>query len=144
MTGMGQKLGQGGKNADGLAGGVDNVILFRFHVLIRKQQYFGAMKKLIFLAACLVALIFSPVMAQTSGAAVVVVQTYYIGLGALRIAITRGEGKTEQREVKSKGNDQVEAVQKVIADLYQQGYSLKGTYGPGNGSQSNFIFVKGQ
>jgi hypothetical protein len=57
------------------------------------------MKKLLFLGACLVALASQPVMAQTGGADVVVVQVSF-GLGAGQILISHGGGKTEVVEIK--------------------------------------------
>ncbi|MGI4735569.1 MAG: hypothetical protein ACRYG7_10360 [Janthinobacterium lividum] len=102
------------------------------------------MKKLLFLGACLMVLASQPVMAQTGEPDVVIMEVSYASFSTLRIVTSHGEGKTETVEVKNKGNDQVEAVQKAITALYRAGYSLRGTYGPGTGSQSSFIFVKGQ
>jgi hypothetical protein len=108
------------------------------------------MKKLLFLGVCLVALASQPVMAQTGGVEVVTVKiadNQY----RLSILVTRGEGKNEYTEVT---NGQAiknrmakeEAVQTVLAKLYQAGYSLKGTYGAGEkyDSVNTLIFVKGQ
>ncbi|MGI4867575.1 MAG: hypothetical protein ACRYFZ_26885 [Janthinobacterium lividum] len=102
------------------------------------------MKKLLFLGACLVTLASQPVKAQTGVPEVIVMRTEYVASALCRISISRGEGKTEIIDVKDKGNALVEASQKVIAQLYQQGYSLKGSLmtSPTNGA--SLVFVKGQ
>jgi hypothetical protein len=104
------------------------------------------MKKLLFLGACLVALASQPVMAQTGGADVVVVQVSF-GLGAGQILISRGGGKTEVVEIKKQNRNagfESEAYQQVISKLYQEGYTIKSTFSDGVRNQSNIVFVKGQ
>jgi hypothetical protein len=112
------------------------------------QHYFAAMKKLLFLGACLVALASQPVMAQTGGADVVIVKVFEM-TGTLRIAISHGEGKTEVVEAVGGGSKKdivtsSESLHKVIAGLYQQGYSLKSTFDGNQGVLSTLVFVKGQ
>jgi hypothetical protein len=102
------------------------------------------MKKLLFLGACLVALASQPVMAQTGGPSIVVVRADYAGGLSYRISISRGEGKTEIIEVKDKGNALVEAYQKAITQLYQEGYSLKDSFTASAATGANLVFVKGQ
>jgi hypothetical protein len=106
------------------------------------------MKKLLFLGACLVALASQPVMAQTGGADVVIVKVFEM-TGTLRIAISHGEGKTEVVEAVGGGSKKdivtsSESLHKVIAGLYQQGYSLKSTFDGNQGVLSTLVFVKGQ
>jgi hypothetical protein len=115
---------------------------------MREGAIFAGMKKLIFFAACLVALTSQPVLAQTGGPEVVVVRVLDGNPRDLRILVSYGEGKTEVTTVKSTmGKDGQEAInetyQKVLQKLYQAGYTLKssfsaGPYAPG------FVFVKGQ
>jgi len=110
-------------------------------VLIRaseKGEYLGAMKKLFCLGAYLLASASSPVMAQTGGPDVVVVRTTD-SAGYLRIVVTHGEGKSEvlelpRKDLKESPTGQEEALQKVFAKLYQEGYQLRGTGGGGGGS----------
>jgi hypothetical protein len=100
------------------------------------------MKKLLFLGACLVALASQPVMAQTAGPEVVVVQAYFpIGTG--RVVISRGPGKTEELEFKNgfRQTAAAESYQQVIAKLYQEGYSIKTSFSSTSGL-STLIFVK--
>jgi hypothetical protein len=104
------------------------------------------MKKLLFLGACLVALASQPVMAQTGGAEseVTVVQVEFIGFDNYRFRISHGEGKTEVYTVKAKDNSLVEAVQKQVAQLYQQGYALKGEFRTNGAGTTMMVFVKGR
>jgi basic membrane lipoprotein Med (substrate-binding protein (PBP1-ABC) superfamily) len=108
------------------------------------------MKKLIFLAACLVALTSQPVLAQTGGADVVVVKVFEnSSTASLRIAISHGEGKTEVTELKGGGygkyiGSSAEVCQRIVRQLYQEGYTLKTTFGGDQGSMSTLIFIKGQ
>lgn len=93
------------------------------------------MKKLSWLGACLLALAFSPAMAQTGAPDVVIVRTTD-SYESLRIVVTHGEGKTEvlelaRKDLKQSPNGQEEALQKVFAKLYQEGYQLRGTGGGG-------------
>ena len=108
------------------------------------------MKKLFWLGACRLALAAAPAMAQTGAPDVVVVRTtdYFDNL---RIVVTHGEGKTQvlelaRKDLKQSPNGQEEALQKVFANLYQEGYRLSGTGGGGNNYliRNTFIFTKGQ
>ncbi|GAA4498486.1 hypothetical protein GCM10023172_15590 [Hymenobacter ginsengisoli] len=106
------------------------------------------MKKLLILSACLLALASSPVAAQTSGPEVTTVSIYN-GLD-MQIVITRGEGKSEvivvsYKESRKNPTVREEACQKVFAKLYQEGYTLKGTYGGGYNShiENTLLFIKG-
>jgi basic membrane lipoprotein Med (substrate-binding protein (PBP1-ABC) superfamily) len=108
------------------------------------------MKKLIFLAACLVVLTSQTVLAQTGGADLVVVKVFEdSGNASLRIAISHGEGKTEVTELKGGGygkyiGPSAEACQRVVRQLYQEGYTLKTTFSGDHGSMSTLIFIKEQ
>jgi hypothetical protein len=104
------------------------------------------MKKILFLGACLVALASKPVMAQTAGPDVVVVRVTD-GLVASQMVIVRGPGKNEQIDLPvgthTKGLvSSGEVIQQAIAKLYQEGYSLKSTFGGHQGSASTLVFVK--
>jgi hypothetical protein len=106
------------------------------------------MKKLLFLGACLLALASQPVMAQTGGLDVVVVKVFE-GIVSMRIAVTHGQGKTELIESDGGGGKKdivtsAETLQKLIAGLLQQGYTLKSTFGGSQGMMSTLVFVKGQ
>jgi hypothetical protein len=92
------------------------------------------MKKILFLGACLVALASKPVMAQTAGPDVVVVRVTD-GLVASQIDLPVG---THTKGLVSSG----EVIQQAIAKLYQEGYSLKSTFGGHQGSASTLVFVK--
>lgn len=108
------------------------------------------MKKLLFLGACLVALASQPAVAQAGSPDVVTVKVkeafYY-----LQIIISRGAGKPQvldfpQKALKEDGAIEA-ATQQVIAKLYQEGYTLKETFGgayPASGTRSTLIFTKGQ
>jgi hypothetical protein len=103
------------------------------------------MKKLLLLGACLVALASSPVMAQTGPNVVVVRVTD--GLVASQMVIVRGPGKNKQIDLPLGTNTKGlvsfgEAIQQAIAKLYQEGYSLKSTFGGHQGSASTLVFVK--
>jgi hypothetical protein len=102
------------------------------------------MKKILFWGACLVALASQPVLAQTSGSEVVVVQVEFTGFDNYRFRISHGEGKTEVYTVKGKDNGLAEAVQKQVAQLYQQGYALKGEFRTNGTPTTLMVFVKGQ
>jgi basic membrane lipoprotein Med (substrate-binding protein (PBP1-ABC) superfamily) len=103
------------------------------------------MKKLIFFAACLVALTSQPAIAQTGGAdVVVVVQTYPIA-GGTRVLVSRSAGNTEQIDFKSGGKNQAqesEGYQQVFTKLYQEGYTLTSTFSPGSMMASTLVFTK--
>ena len=108
------------------------------------------MKKLMWFAACRLALAAAPAMAQASAPEVVVVRTTD-SLDNLRIVVTHGEGKTQvleftRKDLKQAPNGQEEALQKVFAKLYQEGYHLSGTGGGGGNGviRNTFIFTKGQ
>lgn len=120
------------------------------HAFIRCPRYFGVMKKLLLLSAYLLALGFSPVIAQTGGPAVAVVQLTYgstnFGGGTIEIVVSRGTGPVEKIEVKGYLKDdslEPNALQQVLAKLYAEGYSLKGTNGGGY-RPTVYILSKGQ
>jgi hypothetical protein len=104
------------------------------------------MKKLLFLGACLVALASQPVKAQTTRPNVVVVQVYYTGMSGIQhIAITRGEGQTEDIEIKGtfpNGSDHkaAEAYQRVVEKLFSEGYTLKSTFSLGTSPNVTLLF----
>ena len=106
------------------------------------------MKKLFFLGACLVALASSPVKAQTGGVDVVVVKVFEASM-SMRIAITHGQGKTQVIETDGGGSRKsnfvtsAETLQRIVADLYQRGYTLKSTFGTDGGNLNTLVFVKG-
>jgi hypothetical protein len=104
--------------------------------LIATQQgvrsSFAAMKKLMFLGACLVALASQPVMAQTGTPEVIVVRiSETLGIGGIHLVIIRPDGKGESVDVTGVGMTEKkliesgQAYQRVFAKLYQEGYSLK-------------------
>jgi hypothetical protein len=109
---------------------------------------FAAMKKLFFMGACLVALASQPVMAQTGKPDVVVVKVME-SMNTMRIVVAQGSGTPQVQELdggagaKSMVSSSQE-IQKVVAGLYAQGYSLKSTFGGNQGVLSTLIFVKGQ
>jgi hypothetical protein len=108
---------------------------------------FTTMKKLLFSGACLVALASSPVRAQTVRPPVVVVQLYFSGISTQHIAITRGEGQTEDIEFKDPGTKDhrtTEAYQRALAQLYQEGYTLKSTFSLATNAVVTLIFEKRQ
>jgi hypothetical protein len=112
----------------------------------RDGTIFAAMKKALFLGACLVGLASQPVMAQTSGPDVVVVRVYEYS-SRLQITVSRGEGKTEMIQAKGGYQNQAssgEVLQKVLLGLYQQGYMLKGSVTTDAGGIGTFVFGKGQ
>jgi hypothetical protein len=84
------------------------------------------------LYACLLVLASSPVAAQASGSEVVTV--HIIEAGDLQIIITSGDEKSEvivlkEKESRTSLTLREEACQRIFARLYQEGYTLKGTYG---------------
>ena len=111
---------------------------------------FVAMKKLLFLGACLVALASQPVKAQTARPEVIVVSVRAGGIGKTRVVLAYGGGKTEEKMIKNASNsdkaqdEAAAAYQGIIAELYQQGYSLKSTFVEFQGTVSTLVFVKGQ
>ena len=113
---------------------------------VERSSSFVAMKKLLFLGACLVALASQPVMAQTSGADVIVVRLIDGGI-ASQLIIVRGPGKNERIDLVSSTNTKGlissgEVIQQAIEKLYQEGYSLKSTFSGYGGYGSTLIFVK--
>lgn len=102
------------------------------------------MKKLLFLGACLVALASQPVMAQTGGADVVVVHFYHNGTPRLYAAVARNGAKAEVQDMKGDGAEETEFCQRIIAKLYQEGYTLKSTFGGSGSMTGTLVFVKGQ
>lgn len=107
------------------------------------------MKKLFFIGACLVALASQPVLAQTGGADVVVVQLKESVTGTMRVVIAYPGGKMEEQEFKAGYTDKAQneaatEYQKLITKLYQQGYTLKSTFGPGHSLLQTLVFIKGQ
>jgi hypothetical protein len=102
------------------------------------------MKKLVFLGACLVALASQPVMAQTGGPAVVVVQIYQSSLNKGRLAVDRGTGKPEIVEFKfNPQEEQSAAYQHTFTKLAEEGYVLKSTFSIQAGS-TTLIFGRSQ
>jgi predicted MFS family arabinose efflux permease len=106
------------------------------------------MNKLLFLGACLVALTSTPALAQTGGASAIIVQTYFSGSNTLYIAVTRADGQTEETEVKDAMNVKAHvvaiAMQRVLAKLVQEGYTLKSTPNLGANQVTTLIFEKRQ
>jgi hypothetical protein len=110
-------------------------------------HYFAAMKKLIFLGACLVALASQPVMAQTGEPQVIIVRVYDAG-GNVELAVSRGNGKPELLKFDAGIRDKdllaaAEGYQQALAKLYQEGYTLKSTFTTSE-RLSTLVFVKGQ
>jgi hypothetical protein len=87
-------------------------------------------------------------MAQTAGSDVVVVKVME-SMNTMRIVIAQGSGTPQVQELdggagaKSMVSSSQE-IQKIVAGLYAQGYSLKSTFGGNQGVVSTLIFVKGQ
>ena len=110
---------------------------------------FAAMKKLLFMGACLVALSASPVQAQTD-VDVTVVRVTAIAPYTY-VTITRPGGKQEEIEFNNYGKDTGKkqlvgvGLQQVVADLYQQGYELKSTFDTqmsASSSASVLLFIR--
>jgi hypothetical protein len=112
------------------------------------------MNKLLFLGACLMALASQPVLAQTSGADIVVVKVRE-NYSYMELNIARPGSKPEKRVFKSKelkelgdGNEPsgiAEATRRLLADLAQQGYSLTSTYGSNSDfNPTTLVFTKRQ
>ncbi len=109
------------------------------------------MKKLLFLGACLVALASQPVMAQAGGSEVAVVRiTEYVT--TIHVSVTRAEGKSEQWKFDSGDRGKRldasgQGYQKLLADLYQQGFHLQSTFSSETSPGVNrvtMVLVKGQ
>jgi hypothetical protein len=111
------------------------------------EAIFTAMKKLLFLGACLLALASQPVMAQAGGADVVLVKIADNGL-SLHMETVRGTGKPELLDLTGKEYRETgaatSATQRVIAKLCQEGYILKGSYAGQHSYFTTLIFIKGQ
>jgi hypothetical protein len=90
---------------------------------------FAAMKKLLFLGACLVALASQPVMAQTAGPSIVVVQVFAAGFAKYQVVIDRGGDKPELVEFKADPQvKQAGVYQHIFEKLAQEGYVIKSTF----------------
>jgi hypothetical protein len=109
------------------------------------------MKKLLFLGTCLVALASQPAVAQAGGAEVAVVRiTEYVT--TVHVSVTRGEGKSEQWKFDSGDRGQRldasgQGYQKLLADLYKQGFHLQSTFSSETSPGVNrvtMVLVKGQ
>ena len=108
------------------------------------------MKKWTWFVAGRLALAAAPAMAQASAPDVVVVRTTD-SFDNLRIVVTHGEGKTQvlefaRKDLKQSPTGPEEALQKVFAQVYQEGYHLSGTGGGGYNYliRNTFLFTKGQ
>lgn len=114
------------------------------------------MKKLFFIGACLLALVSTPVMAQTSGTDIIVVKVYESN-GLLELDIARPSSKPEHREfslkqLKEKGegnymSGQAEYTRSLLVELAQQGYTLTTTYianGRAGTGPTTLVFTKRQ
>ena len=115
-------------------------------LLLVDEAIFAAMKKLLFLGACLVALASQPVKAQTSKPSVIVVRVNDVNAGG-KMVIVREGGKTEELEfaggysLKQLSSSGL-LMQQVFSKLYEEGYSLKSTFGGSSGFGSTLLFVK--
>ncbi|AII53829.1 hypothetical protein [Hymenobacter sp. APR13] len=90
------------------------------------------MKKRFYLLGCLLLLGSAPVLAQTTGAEVVVIRTYEAAAGSARIVVSRGKQQSTILDVATGVNDKnlvsaAETYQQLITSLYQEGYVLQGT-----------------
>jgi hypothetical protein len=121
------------------------------------------MKKL-FLGTCLLAFASQSVMAQTHKAEVVdyivtsqtgkpevvVMSVRSIVEGRVRVVLAYNGGKTQEvflrnTSITDKAQDETTSeYQRIIAKLYEQGYSLKSTVSQDKGAFSTLIFVKDQ
>jgi len=112
------------------------------------------MKKLFFLASCLVVLGSSPVWAGADDPTVVVVRVIE-RYNSARLVIDRGSGTPEIIELENGGSEKdasavAAAYQRAIAKLYAQGYVLQATLsntsivpvGLSGGNASTMVFVK--
>ncbi|MGI4834838.1 MAG: hypothetical protein ACRYFK_15390 [Janthinobacterium lividum] len=103
------------------------------------------MKKLLFLGALLLALA-CRAQAQTAPADIVVVRIFDSG-ASINAIITRGEGKNEKVAFDSGGFDKrlqasSEGYYTLFQKLYQEGYTLQSTFGPGNNGLTTLLFIK--
>jgi hypothetical protein len=113
---------------------------------------FAAMKKLLFLGTCLIALSASPVIAQTIAPAVAVVSIKYGGDGpAVGHLLINRDGKIERQDVlnvvlgEPLRIDEVlvaraKLLRRIVTQLYQEGYMLKASLG--HTEVDELIFVK--
>ncbi|UOR07416.1 hypothetical protein MUN82_10025 [Hymenobacter aerilatus] len=106
------------------------------------------MKKLFFMVGCLLVLGSSPVLAQAVAPQVIIVRVEE-RQGSVFLSIARGSKEPEETEFQGgAGDDRISAAavhyQKVIAKLYQEGYSMQGMIpGQDRSGVSTLIFVKG-
>jgi hypothetical protein len=112
---------------------------------------FAAMKKLILLAVCLVALTSQPVLAQTGGTEVVVVR---VAEGAGRTHLTIERSGQEPEEIIFDWSDNTSKNQRAsksyldaLSKLYQQGYQAQATipgaqYANGGTVFTTLVFTK--
>lgn len=106
------------------------------------------MKKLLILGVCLLALAAHPSTVLAGDPDVVVVRVLDNG-GNVRLFISRPDGKSEKVEFNGGFNekglsDSGQGYQKVIAKLYQEGYTLKSSFSTNTGVFATLVFVKGQ
>lgn len=105
------------------------------------------MKNLLFWGICLVAWASAPALAQPGGPAVAVVTVFFTG-GTLVMDVARPEGKHEHREFKPRDlreeGAEAELTRQLLTQLYQEGYSLTGTYGGGDRfvNRNTLVFTK--
>jgi hypothetical protein len=110
---------------------------------------FVAMKQLLFLGACLVALNGNPVKAQTTTPDIVVVRLHEYDT-SVHLAVTHGDGKTEHLKFDSGVTEKrlmasAEGYHRVLLKLYQDGYALQSTFSAAPTSAGTFttlVFVK--
>jgi hypothetical protein len=108
------------------------------------------MKKIILLGACLWAFAAPPTQAQTGSPDIVVVKVLESRL-ATRIIIARSWGFPDELEVKVglAGNEttlvreSAKKMQEVLMKLYEQGYTIKSSFGGSDGGPSTLVLVKG-
>jgi hypothetical protein len=114
-----------------------------------RSSSLAAMKKLLFLGACLVALASQPVMAQTSGPDVVIVRVEESYSGKLKLFVERAGQETEAIVFEeTKKENMGKGYYPFLNKLYQQGYQMQGII-PGAMITSGFavttstlVFVK--
>jgi hypothetical protein len=108
------------------------------------------MKKLIFLCACLLALLATPMVSYAADPVVLVVRVYDSG-SRVHLVISGVNEKSETHEFDSGTNNKSLAAagreyQKLLTRIYQDGYSLKSTFSTtvDAGNVTTLIFVKGE
>jgi hypothetical protein len=128
-----------------VAEGVDSLLR------VGGRAILAAMKKLLFLGACLVALASQPAIAQAGGPEVAVVRiTEYVT--TIHVSVTRAEGKSEQWKFDSGDTGKRldasgQGYQKLLVDLYQQGFHLQSTFSSTTSPGVNrvtMVLTKGQ